>query len=122
MIPPVLPVGAILLACHVTARHIISYHIISCPWVCGAISYRVIHTHTHTSPPNFFFSLQGKRSSKGLPEPILPDPVISVLIGELDVLVSAIVRYTSVIQRYYIEYLKGAHLTSLRRLIQVRWQ
>lgn len=62
---------------------------------------------------------KGKRSSKGLPEPILPDPLITVLIGELDTLVCAIVRYTSVIQRYYIEYLKGAHLTSLRRLIQV---
>ena len=62
---------------------------------------------------------QGKRSSKGLPEPILPDPLITVLIGELDTLVCAIVKYTSVIQRYYIEYLKGAHLTSLRRLIHV---
>jgi len=71
-------------------------------------------------PSYLLFLIQGKRSSKGLPDPILPDPVISVLIGELDVLVSAIVRYTSVIQRYYIEYLKGAHLTSLRKLIQVR--
>ncbi|CAM9877910.1 unnamed protein product, partial [Ectocarpus sp. 12 AP-2014] len=60
----------------------------------------------------------GKRQGKGLPEPILPDPLITVLIGELDVLVSSIVKYTSVIQRYYIEYLKGAHLTSLRRLVQ----
>lgn len=50
----------------------------------------------------------------------MPDPLITVLIGELDTLVCAIVRYTSVIQRYYIEYLKGAHLASLRRLIQVR--
>lgn len=63
---------------------------------------------------------QGKRVSKGVPETILPDPLITVLIGELDVLVCAIVKYTSVIQRYYIEYLKGAHLTSLRKLIQVR--
>eukprot|EP00752_Nemacystus_decipiens_P003733 g3439.t1 len=60
----------------------------------------------------------GKRTSKGLPEPILPDPLITVLIGELDTLVCAVVKYTSVIQRYYIEYLKGAHLMSLRKLIQ----
>lgn len=62
---------------------------------------------------------QGKRGSKGSPEPILADPLITVLIGELDVLVSAVLRYASVIQRYYIEYLKGAHLNALRKLIQV---
>lgn len=73
-----------------------------------------------TLPKSAVLSYQGKRASKGLPEPILPDPLITVLIGELDILVCAIVKYTSVIQRYYIEYLKGAHLTSLRRLIQVR--
>ena len=62
---------------------------------------------------------QGKRASKGAPEAILADPLINVLIGELDVLVSAVLRYSSVIQRYYIEYLKGAHLNALRKLIQV---
>ncbi|CAM9699705.1 unnamed protein product [Pylaiella littoralis] len=65
-------------------------------------------------------SLQGsgKRASKAVPDPILPDPLTTVLIGELDVLACAIVKYASIIQRYYIEYLKGAHLTSLRKLIQ----
>ena len=84
---------------------------------------------TSNYDPNFYsymscciilaIACQGKRGSKGSPEPILADPLITVLIGELDVLVSAVLRYASVIQRYYIEYLKGAHLNALRKLIQV---
>lgn len=53
-------------------------------------------------------------------EAVQCEPMVSMLMGELDVLVTAVHRYSSVIQRYYVEYLKGAHLTSLRRLIQVR--
>lgn len=39
------------------------------------------------------------KTSKTTVEPILPDPMISVLIGELDLLVSCVKRYSSVVQR-----------------------
>lgn len=66
-------------------------------------------------------TLQGRGRSKAAADPILPDPLISVLIGELDVLVSCVKHYASVVQRYYTEYLRGAHLTSLRKLVVVSY-
>ncbi|CAM9705501.1 unnamed protein product [Ascophyllum nodosum] len=59
-----------------------------------------------------------KRPSKGGIDPVQWDPIVPMLIGELDGLVTAVQRYSSVIQRYYVEYLKGAHLTLLGKLIQ----
>lgn len=76
-------------------------------------------TPPHTPHPYSLVLFQGRGRSKAAADPILPDPLISVLIGELDVLVSCVKRYMSVVQRYYSEYLKGAHLSSLRKLVQV---
>ncbi|CAM9252727.1 unnamed protein product [Discosporangium mesarthrocarpum] len=48
----------------------------------------------------------------------LSDPLISILIGALDALVSLVTQYASVVQRYYIEYLKGAHHSILGKRVE----
>ncbi|CAM9742681.1 unnamed protein product [Choristocarpus tenellus] len=65
-------------------------------------------------------SCQSKNRGKAPEQQHLADPLISILIGELDALVSIVQKYSSVVQRYYAEYLKGAHRTILGQRVQVR--
>ncbi|CAM9640995.1 unnamed protein product, partial [Phaeothamnion confervicola] len=58
-----------------------------------------------------------KNRQKYYDERHFADPHISILVGNINELTAAVLKYQALVQRYYAEYLRGAHLHALMPLV-----